>query len=235
MTIIWVHRDNRSQSVYCQTYINVGLDHSPVWNMWSVSWHPLAHRSGSWVRIMMCLSCTFLSLQYNVNNFKCITLCCFLLLCVWHAAYVSWWDFKWACLCSYKYIDCEWKQPNYQGLFWFNCRSVGWKISQKLVMTRNWQWHENHFWITFCFFEHGRQHRMSVATCFPCRLMISTKHKSSDMKSRCLVDTNGLQTSWDFFLDSFLFTSKAWKPLSTFGSFCYAPHTMATAMANLFT
>lgn len=45
-----------------------------------------------------------LSLKCNVNSFECITLPCFLLLCVWHAAYVSWWDIKWVCLRSYKYM-----------------------------------------------------------------------------------------------------------------------------------
>lgn len=153
--------------VSCQSAANVALDCSPVReNVRCVARHPLAQRSWSRVSMMMWLTSTFLFLLCYVNNFKCITLRCFLLLCVWHAAYVNWWDIKWVCLRSYKYIDCEGKQPNNQGLFWLNCQSVAWKILQKLIMTCCWQWHENHFWISYCFFEDRRQEWVSIATCF---------------------------------------------------------------------
>lgn len=145
-----------------------------------MSWHPLAHRSQSWVKMMMCLASTFLVLLCYVNNFKRIKLGCFLLLCVWHSAYVNWWDIKWVCLCRYKYTGCKWKQPNNQGLFWLSCQSMAWKILQKLIMTWSWQWHENHFWISDCFFEHRRQEQVSVAPFFPlCRLNKSRKHSGS--------------------------------------------------------
>lgn len=116
---------------------------------------------------MMCLASTFLFLLCYVNNFKRIKLGCFLLLCVWHSAYVNWCDIKWVCLCRYKYTGCEWKQPNNQGLFWLSCQSMAWKILHKLIMTWSWQWHENHFWISYCFFEHRRQEQVSIAPFFP--------------------------------------------------------------------
>lgn len=159
---VWTSLVSHNLEVSCQTSANIALDHSPVLKMWTAAWHALAHRSWSWVRMMMCLASTFLFLLCYVNIFKCITLGCFLLLCVWHAAYVNWWDIKWVCLSSYKYMDCEWKQPNNQGLFWLNCQSLAWKI----LLTWSWQWHENHFWITCCFWEHGCQEWVSFATYF---------------------------------------------------------------------
>lgn len=177
--------------------------------------------SGSWCAFL----CTFLSLQCHVNSFKCITLRRFLLLCVWHAAYVSWWDLNWVCLHSSKYTDCEWKQPNYQGLFWFNRQSVGWKIMQKLIMTWNWQWPENNLWIS-CFLDTSTGYVLQHV--FHADWWYQQKDKSSNTKKAGVFsDVNGLQASLDFSLACFLFTSKAWKPKSTghsrvwlvFGSF----------------
>lgn len=76
----------------------------------------------------------------------------------------------------------EWKQPNYQGLFWFNCQTKERKVLQKLIMAWSWQWHENNFWISCCFFERRGQVWTWLATCFPYRLVKSTKYKRSDRK-----------------------------------------------------
>lgn len=48
---------------------------------------------------------------------------------------------------------------------------------------RNWLWHEAD---SEYFFENGSQDSMCVATCFACRLMKSTKHKSYERKKRGL-------------------------------------------------
>lgn len=165
------------------------------------------------VRIMMCLLCTILSLAMSCKQLQVYYTARFLLLCVWHAAYVSWWDLNWVCLHSSKYTDCEWKQPNYQGLFWFNRQSVGWKIMQKLIMTWNWQWPESNLW-TSCFLDTSTGHVLQHVFHADWWYQQKDKHPNTK-KAGVFSDVNGLQASLEFFLACFLFTSKAWKPKST--------------------
>lgn len=171
------------------------------------------HRSWSWVRMMMCLPSTFLFLLCYVNNFKCITLGCFLLLCVWHAAYVNWWDIKCVCLCSYKNMDCEWKLLNNHGLFSLNRHSVAWKILQKLMTKWSWQWHENHFWTTYCVSEHKCQKWVSIAKCFPAHWLNQKVQKLWQGKKWCLSDSNGLSLTGFHTYSPIIY--KMWKAKST--------------------
>lgn len=65
--------------------------------------HPLTQRSRSRVRMAMCLASTFLPSCYAMQTARSVLHWGrFLPLCVWHAAYVNWWDIKWVCLCRYK-------------------------------------------------------------------------------------------------------------------------------------
>lgn len=178
---------------------------------------------------MMCLTSTFLFLLCYVNNFKCITLGCFLLLCVWHAAYVNWWDIKWVCLCSYKYMDCEWKQPNNQALFWLNRQTVAWKILQKFMMTWSWQWHENHSWISYCFLEHRCQEWVSIATYFSCWLIKSRKHKSSDRGKVVFVRCKWTWLDWISSLSSLYVKCERVRQLKmvVLGTLCPTPRNLS--------
>lgn len=66
-------------------------------------WHQLAQRSRSQVRMAKCLASTFLPSCYAMQTARSVLHSgSFLPLCVWHAAYVNWWDRKWVCLCCYK-------------------------------------------------------------------------------------------------------------------------------------